>query len=125
MAEAFDPGALMARRYTLENDLWVCLRLGRTSDRSGVVQLCRRHGLDPDQLELARLLAYAPRVRLVLVATGLIGSTETVLGVGAIDVTEDADPSLLLIDDRAEGLGPLLADALLGRTEALLRARAA
>jgi ABC-type branched-subunit amino acid transport system ATPase component len=125
MAEAFDPGALMARYYTLRNDLRVCLRLARTSDRNGVAELCRRHGLDPTQLELARMLAPAPRERLVLVATALIGSRETVLGVGAIDLEPDADPSLLLLDERAEGLGPLLADALLGRTEALLRARAA
>jgi hypothetical protein len=115
----------MAQQFTVHNDLRVCLRLSRTSDRAGVAALCRRHGLDPGQLELARLLAHAPRHRLVLVATALIGSTETVLGVGAINLAPDADPSLLVIDDRADGLGPLLAEALLGRTEALLRARAA
>jgi hypothetical protein len=45
--------------------------------------------------------------------------------VGAIEIAADADPWLLVIDDHAEGLGPLLADALLGRAQALLRARAA
>jgi hypothetical protein len=45
--------------------------------------------------------------------------------VGAIDLEPDADPSLLVVDERVEGVGPLLADALLGRAEALLRARAA
>ncbi len=54
-----------------------------------------------------------------------IGSAETVLGVGAIDLAADADPWLLVADDRVEGLGPLLADALLGRARALLRSRAA
>ena len=58
-------------------------------------------------------------------ATALIGSAETVLGVGAIDLAADADPWLLVADDRIEGLGPLLADALLGRARALLRSRAA
>ena len=58
-------------------------------------------------------------------ATALIDSRETVLGVGAIDLAVDADPGLLVTDDRATGLGPLLADALLGRALALLQSRAA
>jgi hypothetical protein len=70
-------------------------------------------------------VGFDPRRRLVICAPGLIGSAETVLGVGAIDLAPDADPWLLVADDRVQGLGPLLADALLGRAEALLRARAA
>jgi hypothetical protein len=37
----------------------------------------------------------------------------------------DADPWLLVVDDRAGGLGPLLADVRLGRGLALLQGRAA
>jgi hypothetical protein len=125
MPQAFDPGALMARYYTLPQGLRVCLRLPRASDRTGVAALCERHGLSADELELSRLLRFAPRQRLVICATALLGSAETVLGVGAIELTEDADPWLLVVDERAEGVGRLLAEALLGRAEALLRARAA
>jgi hypothetical protein len=125
VSESFDPGALMARHYLLPGGLRVCLRLPRISDREGVRRLCERHDLEVDELELARLVGFDSRGRLVICATGLIGSAETVLGVGVIDIAVDADLWLLVIDDRAEGLGPLLADALLGRAQALLRARAA
>ncbi len=125
MPESFDPGALMARNYTLADGLRACLRLARTRDRDGIRNVCARHGLELDELELARLVGFDPRYRLVIVATALIGSAETVLGVGAIDLAVDADPWLLVADGRADGLGPLLADALLGRTRALLRSRAA
>jgi hypothetical protein len=125
MPASFDPGALMARHYALPAGLRVCLRLARVSDREGVRRLCERHDLELGELELARLVAFDPRRRLVISATALIGSAETVLGVGAIDLAADADPWLLVVDEQAEGLGPLLADALLGRAQALLRARAA
>jgi hypothetical protein len=115
----------MARHYLLPGGFRVCLRLPRIGDREGVRRLCGRHDLELDELELARLVGFDPRRRLVICATGLIGSAETVLGVGAIEIAADADPWLLVIDDRAEGLGSLLADALLGRAQALLRARAA
>lgn len=122
---SFDPGALLGRHYILADRTRVCLRLPRARDHEGVRRLCERHGLEPDRLELARLLSFDPRRRLVICATALVGSAETVLGVGAIDLEPDADPSLLVVDKRVEGVGPLLADALLGRAEALLRARAA
>lgn len=115
----------MARHYTLPDGLRVCLRLARVRDREGVRGLCERHDLELDELELARLVGFDPRRRLVICATALIDSRETVLGVGAIDLAVDADPWLLVIDDRAAGLGPLLADALLGRALALLQGRAA
>ncbi len=115
----------MARHYSLPGGLRVCLRLARIRDRDGVRRLCEDRDLEIDELELARLGGFDPRRRLVICATALIGSAETVLGVGAIDLAADADPWLLVADDRIEGLGPLLADALLGRARALLRSRAA
>jgi hypothetical protein len=122
---SFDPGALLGRHYVLRDGTRVCLRLPRARDHEGVRRLCERHGLEPDQLELARLLSFDPRRRLVICATALLGSAETVLGVGAIDLEPDADPLLLVVDERVDGVGPLLADALLGRADALLRARVA
>jgi hypothetical protein len=115
----------MARHYLLPDGLRVCLRLARVRDREGLRRLCASRGAELDELELARLVAFDPRRRLVICATALIGSAETVLGAGAIDLTGDADPWLLVTDERAEGLGPLLVDALLGRAQALRRARAA
>jgi hypothetical protein len=50
---------------------------------------------------------------------------ETVLTPHVNPPAVEADPWLLVIDNRTEGLGPLLADALLGRAQALRRARAA
>jgi hypothetical protein len=121
---SFDPGALLGRHYVLADGTRACLRLPRVRDHEGVRRLCERRGLEPDRRELARLLTFDPRRRLVICATGLINSADTVLGVGAIDLETDADPSLLVVDERAKGVGPLLADALLGRARALVRARA-
>jgi hypothetical protein len=115
----------LGRHYVLADGTRVCLRLPRVRDHGGVRRLCERHGIEPDQLELARLLSFDPRRRLVICATALIGSAETVLGVGAIDLEPDADPSLLVVDERVEGVGLLLASALMGRADALVRARAA
>jgi hypothetical protein len=117
----------MARQFSLPGGLRVCLRLARVRDRDGVRRLCERHGIDPGELELARLVAFEPRRRVVICATALIGSQETIVGIGSVELAdgEDPEPHVLVVDERASGLGPLLADALLGRAEALLRARAA
>jgi hypothetical protein len=45
-----------------------------------------------------------------------------VVGIGAIEVGSD-EPCRLLVDEGAEGVEPLLCDALVGRARALARAR--
>jgi len=115
----------MARYYALPRDLRVCLRLPRVRDRDAVRELLARIGVAADELALVRLVNFDPRRRLVICATALIESAETIVGVGAIDLhVADPEPSLLLADPRADGLAPLLGDALVGRTRALARTSA-
>ena len=135
MFSAFDPGALLARYYVLPRGPRVCLRLARIRDMPGIQELFARHGLAPDELELARLVRADPRRQIVICATALVNGAETIVGVGAIDLERtpgrepepmsDQEPMLLLVDDRlTDGLEELLADALMGRAQALSRARA-
>lgn len=117
----------MARHFSLPRGLRVRLRLARVRDREGVRRLCERRGIEPGELELARLVHFEPRRRVVICATALIGSAETVVGIGSVELEagDEPEPFVLVVDERAEGLGPLLADALLGRAQALLRSRVA
>jgi len=126
MSPAHDPGALLARYYSLPSGPRVRLRLVRSRDRDGIRQLFAAQGHVADELELARLVAFDVPRRLVLVATALIDTTEKVVGVGAIELGEASGPALVLVDEAlADGLRPLLSDALIGHAGALARARAA
>jgi hypothetical protein len=128
MIVGFDPGALLARSYVLPRGPRVCLRLARSRDLAGLRQLFERQEAEADELELIRLTRADPRRRLVICATALVGGSETVVGVGAIQLGggETGDqPELVLVDEPlTEGLGELLSDALVGRARALTRARA-
>jgi hypothetical protein len=129
MISGFDPGALLARSYGLARGPRVCLRLARSRDLDGVRGLFERQGLQPCELELERLVRADPRRRLVICATALIGSAETVVGVGVIGLDPAAagtGPELVLVDEQlTEGLQELLTDALVGRADVLARGRAA
>lgn len=124
MASSFDPGALMSRSYALPRGPRVRLRLARSRDLASVRALLERAGVDGPELQAARLVRADPRHRLVICATGLIGSTETVVGVGEIELGSGpvaARPVAYVDDELTEGLHELLSNALLGR----VRARAA
>jgi hypothetical protein len=128
MSPAHDPGALLARYYSLPTGGRVRLRLVRPRDRDGIGDLFAARGRAVDDLELARLVAFEVPRRVVLVATALIGATEKVVGVGAIELGErgPSRPTLVLADAAlADELGPLLTDALIGHAESISRARAA
>jgi hypothetical protein len=127
MNSAFDPGALLARSYVLPRGPRVCLRLARIRDQTSIGELLERQGFAPDELDLARLVRFDPRRRLVICATALIETAESVVGVGVIDLEQDdRAPALLVVDDLAtDGLAQLLSDALVGRALALARGRAA
>ncbi len=88
-----------------------------------------REGLTVTGLELARLLRSHPRERMVLCATALIGSAETIVGVGVIELGNEypADqPTWVVADGQAtDGLAELLHAALVGRAHALAQNRAA
>jgi hypothetical protein len=111
-----DPGALLSRTYELPSGPRVRLRLARRSDLPGFRDLLRRRDVPAGELELDRLIHYHPRERAVIAATAPIGGTEAIVGVGAIDLTEDAEPETLVVDERlTNGLGRLLAEALVQR----------
>jgi hypothetical protein len=128
MAEGFVPGALLARYYALPRGPRVCLRLARPRDHEGVLELLAAQGIEPSELQLARLVYFDLSERLVLCATALIGACERVVGVGVIELTSDADPAPTLVavdDELTGGLADLLRDALVGQAAAIGRARAA
>jgi hypothetical protein len=128
IGSGFDPGALLARSYSLPRGPRVCLRLARPRDAAGIADLYWSHGHEPDELELARLVRFDPRRRIVIAATALLDSVERVVGVGAIDLDDGStdSPSFVLVDEHlTEGLEQLLSDALVGRAGVLTRGRAA
>jgi hypothetical protein len=131
---SFDPGALLARSYPLPRGPRVCLRLARVRDLAGIEDLLHRQGMTVSGLELARLLRSHPRQRMVLCATALLGSAETIVGVGSIELAHSglADrstaqaPTWVVVDEAAtDGLEGLLHEALVGRAQALAASRAA
>jgi hypothetical protein len=78
------------------------------------------------ELSLARLVSFDLLNMLVLCATALIDSRETVLGVGAIELRRPAEPTLVVVDEaETDGLAELLSGALVGHAMALADARAA
>ena len=122
MEPSFDPGALLARSYVLPRGPRVCLRLARVRDLPALAQLLERQGIEPDELELARLVRFDPRRRIVICATALIGCTDAIVGFGVIERgnASVAQPEALVVDDHlTNGLDELLARALTGRARAL------
>ena len=126
MAERHDPGALLAQYHPLPRGPRVCLRLARRRDLAGLSDLYRRQGIPADQLSMARLVSFDLLTRLVLCATALVDRTETVLGIGAIELERPHEPTLVVVDDvQTDGLADLLTDALVTHATALSQARAA
>jgi hypothetical protein len=105
----------------------VRLRLARSRDLAAIEALMHREGRAAEGFDLIRVLRGDPRRQLAITATALVGSAETVVGFGAIDLDQPGVAPKLLVVDRAltDGLDQLLADALVGRADALLRTRAA
>jgi hypothetical protein len=80
--------------------------------------LLSRQGLHVDDLELARLVRFDPRCRAVICASALIGPTETIVALGAIDL-DAASPDIVIADSSAgDGLRELVAGALMSRARA-------
>jgi hypothetical protein len=122
MAESLDAGALLSRTYELPAGPRVRLRLARRSDLRGLRALLEQRGVAAADLALERLVRYDPARRAVICATAPLGGTETIVGVGAIPLTEDGEPDTIVVDERlTQGLGELLASALVGRARAHAR----
>ena len=132
MAFDFDPGALLGRFYPLEGGLRACLRLARPTDAGAIRDLMMEGGESTTPglwtPELRRLVSFDPRRQCVLCATALVENGERLLGVGSIELTDDApdEPELLILHPEApEGLRRLLSGALVGRAAVVAQARAA
>ena len=111
-----DPGALLSRSYELPSGPRVRLRLARRTDLPGIGALLAQRGVAATDLELERLVRFDPRRRIVICAMAPIRGAETVVGVGAIDLESAAEPETIVVDERlTDGLGTLLADALVQR----------
>lgn len=130
MLFAFDPGAMLAHVYSLPRGPQVRLRLPRPADAAAVRELFRHAGVELTELELARLTRVDPRSRIVICATALVDGRERMVGIGSIELRSRdqaaAEPEQLAVDtELTEGLDELLSSALLGRAQAIARARAA
>jgi hypothetical protein len=127
MAVSHHPGALLASSYALPRGPRVTLRLVRGRDLSGIRGLARRAGADLDELALVRLVNFDLSAQIVMCATALVGTSETVVGVGAIELdAPNPAPSRLIVDEElTDGLAGLLTGALTGHAAALARARVA
>jgi hypothetical protein len=120
MAERRDPGALLAQYHPLARGPRVCLRLARRRDLAAIADLHARQGIAVHELSLARLVSFDLLSKLVLCATALIDSRETVLGVGAIELDRPAEPALVVVDeDETDGLAELLSAALVTHATAI------
>jgi hypothetical protein len=120
VAEHHARGALLAQYHPLPRGPRVCLRLARRRDLAAIEDLCARRGIAVHQLSLARLVSFDLLSMLVLCATALIGSRETVLGVGAIELERPTEPTLVIVDGQAtDGLDELLSDALVAHATAI------
>ncbi len=104
------------------------LRLPQLRDAPAIRELLRAQGHEPEELEVARLVRFDPRIRLVICATALVASRESIVGIGAIHLESGREPrpDTVVVDaEQTEGLDELLTRALLGRAAAVSRTRAA
>jgi hypothetical protein len=116
---SFDPAVLGAHSHSLPRGPRVRLRLAQIRDARTIQAFLAQHGFDADGLDAQRLVHADPRQRIAVCATALIAGTETILGVGAVDVGAP-EPDLLVVDQElTDGLDELIRAALLRRSEAI------
>jgi hypothetical protein len=118
----------MSQVYPLPDGQRVRLRIVQRRDEQQIRAIFAQVGSEPEDFEVMRLLRSDPRRRAVICATALVGTTETVVGLGAIELggRADAEPDVLIADMRVgEGLDELLRGALRGHASAITRARTA
>ena len=122
MTDPIDVGALLSRTYELPAGPRVRLRYARRSDLPGLRRLLESRDIEPTDMALNRLVRYDPTRRAVICASAQLDRTEVIVGVGAIDLRDDAEPDTLVVDSAlTEGLTELLASALIGRARARAR----
>lgn len=103
----------LTRTYPLPAGPRVRLRLARRGDRAAVRSLLAERGVAASDLDVSRLLTYDPLRRVVLCAFAPVDGAETLVGIGAIDLADGAEPDTVVVDERlTDGLGELLGDVL-------------
>ena len=114
--------SVFTRSHAPDRGPRVHIRLARPADRAAVHELLAGRGVEASELELKRLLTYDPFRRAVILASAPIDGTETLVGLGAIDLVEDAEPDTVVVDERVtDGLGSLLGRLLVERAQAHAR----
>ncbi len=99
------------------------LRLAQNRDAGAIAQLLADRR--PSNLDVARVVRADPRQRVTICATALLSASETVVGVGSIEVGM-TEPDLLAVDSElTTGLQPLLIDTLLRRAQGIAERPAA
>ena len=111
--------SVLTRTHAPDRGPRVRVRLARRADHPAVAALLRACGVTASDLEIKRLLSYHPLHRSVLLAFAPIDGAERLVGLGAIDLREDAEPDTVVVDESvAGGLGPLLGSLLAERAAA-------
>ena len=122
----FDPAPSLGRSFPLSTGIRVRLRYARPSDRESITYLFADQRLQISDADLGRLVRFDPRRRLVICATALLGTSETIVGVGSIELEGRTVAPSVVVDPRVgDGLRELLGGALAGRARALAARRAA
>jgi hypothetical protein len=119
MDSTFTPKPMLGRSTTLPGGQRVRLRLARARNEASVRDLVARTGGAHSELDIARLVRFDPRERMVICA--LLDTTDMAVGVGAIRMDSDR-PELLIADEQ---VGEALAQLLETSLHELQRARAA
>lgn len=127
MLRDIDHASSLPGSHTLPRGPGVVLRPARLADLDDLLSLAAKAGIVCEELELARLVRSNPIRRLILCASGVVDDVETVLGIGVIELAASAtQPSLLLVDtELTDGLGRVLADALVQQARELTDPRVA
>jgi hypothetical protein len=116
------PDSILGRTYALPSGPRVRLRLARPADARAVAALLAGRGVEAGDIEIRRLLAFDPSRRAVICAFAPLDGAETLVGVGGIDLHEDAAPDTVIVDERlTDGLGVLLGEVLARRARAHAR----
>jgi hypothetical protein len=117
---ALDHRSSVEAAEELPDGTLVSLRRVRLRDLDALISLAARGGILCEQFELARLVRSDPAERLVMCATTLVDATETVVGIGVIELGSSATmPSLILVDPaHGRSLARWLAESLVARARA-------
>jgi hypothetical protein len=110
---------LLGRSHRLPDGGRVRLRLTQPRDLRHIRELLMARGCAAVDLEVARLVRFDPRRRVVVCAWAWADGSEQLVGVGAIEVGLEA-PELVCADEgRAPGLAELLRHALQDRAQVI------